>query len=269
MDLVSAQVNWAEILSGAIVGLLIGLTGVGGGSLMTPVLVLLLGVQPLTAVGTDLWFAATTKIVASRVYHSHVLIDWQVVGRLWLGSLPAALLTLLWLSHQVKRPQVDPWVLTAIALSVGLSALMMLMRRRWAASGEDTPALSSRIKALQLTLTVIAGALLGVLVTLTSVGAGAIGATMLSYLYPQRLHPSRLIGTDIVHAVPLTLFAGIGHLWIGDVNFGLLGTLLIGSIPGVIVGSLLSTRLPATALRRMLAVILLLVSVKMLTAVMP
>jgi uncharacterized membrane protein YfcA len=235
---------------------------------MTPVLVLLLGVQPLTAVGTDLWFAATTKIVASRIYHSHVLIDWPVVGRLWLGSLPAALLTLLWLSHQAKRPQVDPWVITAIALSVGLSALMMLMRRGWAAPSAGAPALASGVKGLQVTLTIIAGSLLGVLVTLTSVGAGAIGATMLSYLYPQRLSPQRLIATDIVHAVPLALFAGIGHLWIGDVNFALLGMLLMGSIPGVVIGSMLSTRLPATALRRMLAVILLLVSIKMLSAVM-
>ena len=117
-----------------------------------------------------------------------------------------------------------------------------------------------------MTLTIMAGSLLGVLVTLTSVGAGAIGATMLSYLYPKRLSPSRLIATDIVHAVPLALFAGIGHLWIGDVNFALLGTLLIDSIPGVIVGYMLSTHLPATALRRILAVILLLVSIKMLIA---
>ena len=265
MDKVSIYVNWPEILSGAMVGLLIGLTGVGGGSLMTPILVLLLGVQPLTAVGTDLWFAATTKVVASRIYQRNFLIDWSVVRHLWLGSLPAAVLTLLWLNHQARRPQVEPWVMTAIAISVGLSAVMMLMRRRWAAS-DDRPALSSRLKVLQVTLTIMAGSLLGVLVTLTSVGAGAIGATMLSYLYPKRLSPSRLIATDIVHAVPLALFAGIGHLWIGDVNFALLGTLLIGSIPGVIVGSMLSTHLPATALRRILAVILLLVSIKMLIA---
>ncbi len=261
------HVNWPEILSGAIVGLLIGLTGVGGGSLMTPVLVLLLGVQPLTAVGTDLWFAATTKVVASRIYQTNFLIDWPIVNRLWLGSLPAALLTLLWLSHQAQRPHVDPWVITAIAISVGMSALMMLLRRRWVPADETTPALSGKAKAFQIALTIIAGAALGLLVTLTSVGAGAIGATMLSYLYPQRLSPARLVATDIVHAVPLALFAGIGHLFIGDVNFNLLGMLLLGSIPGVIAGALLSTRLPAMAIRRILAAILLVVSFKMLAAV--
>jgi len=252
------------VAAGAITGLLIGLTGVGGGALMTPLLLLVFGVAPLAAVGTDLWFAAITKLIASRVHHGHALIDWQVVRRLWLGSLSASALTLMWMKlHPVDEAAVG--LLTgAIALAVMLTALGMLLQGPLHALGRrlrvtDGP----HFKSVQAPLTVFAGAVLGVLVTLTSIGAGALGAVFLAYLYPLRLTPPRLIATDIMHAIPLAIFAGMGHLLIGNVDFGLLGNLLLGSIPAVILGAMLSARLPHALLRAALASVLLLIGVKL------
>lgn len=206
------------IAAGALTGLLVGLTGVGGGALMTPLL-LVFGVAPLAAVGTDLWFAAITKLFATRVHHGHGLIDWPVVKRLWLGSLTASALTLVWM----KLHPVD----------------------------------AGAVVLLKTAIAVV------VLVTLTSVGAGALGAVFLAYLYPLRLTPPRLIATDIVHAIPLAIFAGLGHVLIGNVDFGLLGNLLLGSIPAVIVGAVLSARLPHALLRGALAVVLLSIGAKL------
>ena len=235
--------------AGAFTGLLVGLTGVGGGALMTPLLLLVFGVAPLAAVGTDLWFAAITKLFATRVHHGHGLIDWQVVKRLWLGSLTASAVTLL---------------KSAIAAAVLVTALGMIFQRQLHALGRKLRTTDGeQFKAVQGPLTVLAGAVLGVLVTLTSVGAGALGAVFLAYLYPLRLTPPRLIATDIVHAIPLAIFAGLGHLLIGNVNFGLLGNLLLGSIPAVIVGAMLSARLPHALLRGALAVVLLSIGVKL------
>ena len=252
------------VVAGAATGLLVGLTGVGGGALMTPLLLLVFGVAPLTAVGTDLWFAAITKLFATRVHHSHGLIDWQVVKRLWLGSLSASAATLVFMKlHPVDETAVT-LLRTAIAAAVMLTALGMLLQKPLHALGRQLRATNDQhFKAVQGPLTVLAGAVLGVLVTLTSVGAGALGAVFLSYLYPLRLTPPRLIATDIVHAIPLAMFAGAGHLLIGNVNFGLLGNLLLGSIPAVIVGAMLSARLPHALLRAALAVVLLAIGVKL------
>lgn len=252
------------VVAGALTGFLVGLTGVGGGALMTPLLLLVFGVAPLAAVGTDLWFAAITKLVATRVHHGHGLIDWPVVKRLWLGSLSASALTLLWMHlHPVDASAVT-LLKTAIAVAVMVTALGMLFQQPLHALGRRLRTTDrEHFKAMQAPLTVVAGAVLGVLVTLTSVGAGALGAVFLAYLYPLRLTPSRLIATDIVHAIPLALFAGLGHLLIGNVDLGLLGNLLLGSIPAVLLGAMLSSRLPDGILRGALALVLLTIAVKL------
>lgn len=253
------------VASGAITGLLVGLTGVGGGALMTPLLLLVCGIAPLTAVGTDLWFAAITKLFASRVHHGHRLIDWQVVRRLWLGSLPAAALTLVWMKLHLVDATAATLLKTMIAAAVVLTALGMLFQKPLHALGRKLRmADSEQFKAMQAPLTLLAGAMLGVLVTFTSVGAGALGAVFLTYLYPLRLTPARLIATDIMHAIPLAIIAGIGHLLIGNVDFGLLGNLLLGSIPAAIAGAMLSARLPHRLLRGMLSIILLSIGIKLL-----
>ena len=252
------------VVAGAATGLLVGLTGVGGGALMTPLLLLVFGVAPLAAVGTDLWFAAITKTFATRVHHGHGLIDWSVVRRLWLGSLTASALTVVFMKLYPVDQNAVGLLKGAIAVAVVLTALGMLLQKPLHALGHKfRTGNGERFKALQGPLTVLAGAILGLLVTLTSVGAGALGAVFLSYLYPLRLTPPRLIATDIAHAIPLAVFAGAGHQLIGNVDFALLGNLLAGSVPAVIVGAMLSSRLPHALLRMLLAVVLMAIGVKL------
>ncbi len=252
------------IAAGALTGLLVGLTGVGGGALMTPLLLLVFGVAPLSAVGTDLWFAAITKLFATRVHHGHGLIDWPVVKRLWAGSLTASALTLAWMRWHPVDDSAVVLLKTAIAIAVIVTSLGLLFQKPLHALGRRLRTTDGEhFKAVQAPLTILAGAVLGMLVTLTSVGAGALGAVFLAYLYPLRLTPPRLIATDIVHAIPLAMFAGLGHLLIGNVNFGLLGNLLLGSIPAVIIGAMFSARLPHPFLRGALAVVLLSIGAKL------
>ncbi len=256
--------NALNTAAGFGVGLLVGLTGVGGGSLMTPILVLLFGVAPATAVGTDLWFAALTKIVGGTVQHRRGMVDWQVVGRLSLGSLPAAVLTLLWMHASGSARVSQGLILQALGGVLLLTAAAMVFKRRMQAVGQALRSTAPvSFKRAQPALTVLAGAILGGLVTLTSVGAGALGTVMLVYLYPFRMTPARLVGTDIVHAIPLTLVAGTGHLLLGHVDFVLLGTLLLGSIPGIVLGSLLSSRAPEGLLRAAIAAVLVAVGAKL------
>ena len=259
--------EWANIVAGFGVGALVGLTGVGGGSLMTPILVLLFGFAPAAAVGTDLWFAATTKMVGGTLHHSRGSIDWQVLRRLWLGSLPAALLTLAWLNASGIGQSKNGLILKALGIVLLLTAVAMLLKTRMHALGLQLRGTEpTRFKRAQPPLTVLAGAILGFLVTLTSVGAGALGTVMLVYLYPRRLTPARLVGTDIVHAIPLTLLAGGGHALMGNVDLALLGWLLLGSVPGVLIGSHYSTRAPEGVVRPAIAVVLTLVGLKLVTA---
>ncbi len=255
----------AHTLSGLLVGIMVGLTGVGGGSLMAPILILLMGVAPVTAVGTDLWFAAITKAVGGVVHHKFGETDWLVVRRLAMGSIPASIVTLYWLSMADMGAVKEGLIMQMLGVVLVLTALGTLSwnRIRSVALAVETDR-ATRYRQFQPALTVLAGAILGVLVSMTSVGAGALGATMLLALYPLRMGPARLVGTDIVHAVPLTLVAGIGHLWMGNVNFGLLGGLLVGSVPGIIIGSLLATRLAGRLVRPALAGVLVLAGLKML-----
>lgn len=257
--------EWAYTISGLLVGALVGMTGVGGGALMTPLLVLLFGVSPVVAVGTDLWFAAITKMAGGLLHQQRGGVDWQVLRRLWLGSLPMAILVLGWLHVTGGDKLRQGGLLTALGFVLILTATAIVFRRRTLAfSSELLSRAPDRFRRAQPPLTVTAGAILGFLVTLTSVGAGALGVVMLVCLYPKRLGPTRVVGTDIVHAIPLTLTAGLGHLWMGNVDVSLLYMLLLGSVPGVVVGSMLATRMPETLLRMAIAIILTLVGIKLL-----
>ena len=251
------SINWLYSASGFFVGALVGLTGVGGGSLMTPLLVLLFGIHATTAVGTDLLYAAATKTVGTAVHGFSKTVDWGIVGRLAAGSVPATVATLLVLSRVEKQIGAANHLITVVlGFALIVTAVAILFRkiivdffqRR---TGPDGPKHATAI-------TIALGAILGVLVSLSSVGAGAIGVTVLLILYPT-LPAARLVGSDIAHAVPLTLIAGLGHWLIGQVDLHLLVSLLVGSIPGIIIGSLVAARVPDKVLRPILASTLALV----------
>jgi uncharacterized protein len=261
------QINLAFAFAGLVVGALVGLTGVGGGSLMTPILILLFGVHPLSAVGTDLVFAATTKATGTRVHAYRGNVDWRVVGLLLLGSVPGSLLTIFLLTRlPLRRPEVTHVITVAIGVALLLTAAGLLFGD---IAGRFTAKIAGRRASTppgaRPGLTVFLGIVLGVLVSLTSVGAGAVGMAVLRRLYP-RMPTVRLVGSDIAHAVPLTLLAGSGHWLLGDVNWALLGSLLLGSIPGIIVASRLAHRVPDEVLRRLLGLILLGVSAPLLVS---
>ncbi len=252
-------------VAGLLVGVIVGITGVGGGSLMTPILVMMFGVAPQTAVGTDLLTASITKMCGTAVHQRHGTVDWQIVKRLALGSLPAAALTLFWMNYGGAHRISDGTIISAVGVALVVTALGMLFKEQLHAVGKRfRVGDSEKFKAMQLPATVIAGVLLGVLVTLTSIGAGALGTVMLVYLYPLRLDANRLVGTDLAHAIPLALIAGLGHLSLGNVDYGLMVNLLLGAIPGVILGSLVSTRAPMKVIRIAIALVLLVVAYKML-----
>lgn len=257
---------WVNALAGFGVGTVVGITGVGGGALMTPILVLLFGVAPASAVGTDLWFAAITKMVGGWVHHSKGSVDGEVLKLLCWGSLPASVATLLWLHFSHASKMNSSLLMSALGVVLLLTALAMVFKKRAQNVGLKLRTMAPvDFKRAQPALTVVAGAVLGLLVTLTSIGAGALGAVMLVYLYPFRMTPSRLVGTDIVHAIPLTIVAGTGHMLMGNVDLGLLGMLLLGSIPGVVLGSLIGHRLPEQALRAAIAALLVIAGFKLLS----
>ncbi|MFZ3484022.1 sulfite exporter TauE/SafE family protein [Sphingomonas sp. 3-13AW] len=258
-----------NMIAGFGVGLLVGMTGVGGGSLMAPILILLLGVAPITAVGTDLWFAAITKSVGGFIHHRHRGSDggpdFQIVGRLCIGSLPAAAFTLWLLARTDTHAVKSGLILHTLGVVLLLTAIATLLRPRLQrAALRFRERSGTRFHRLQPPLTVLAGAVLGVMVTLTSVGAGALGAVILFALYPLRLNTRKLVATDIVHAVPLTLVAGLGHLSLGNFDGPLLGGLLAGSIPGIIAGSLFASRVSDQVLRPTLAAVLVLTGTRLL-----
>ena len=244
-------------LSGFFVGCLVGQTGVGGGSLMTPLLVLLFGIHPATAVGTDLLYAGLTKSMGTLVHGINKTVDWRVTGRLACGSVPATMLTLAIISqfdlNSSSAGHVISSVLGAVLL---LTAASLVFRSRIVALAERlTPSAQPGRTAA---LTVLTGATLGALVTVSSIGAGALGVTALLLLYP-RLPTAKIVGSDIAHAVPLTLVAGLGHLALGSVDVVLLVSLLLGSVPGIAIGSYFSARMPDAVLRMLLAAVLTLV----------
>jgi uncharacterized protein len=258
-------VNLLNPVAGFLVGVLVGFTGVGGGALMTPLLVFLFGVAPQTAIGTDLLFAAITKGFGGWVHGTRGSIDWPILRRLCLGSLPAAVMTLLLIRYFPPGKGLKALLLPALGVALTLTSVAMLFQPRVHRFGQKLRTTApERFKRAQPGLTVVAGVILGFLVTLTSVGAGALGVVMLVYLYPYRLTPPKLVGTDIAHAIPLTLVAGIGHLSLGNVDFGLLGALLLGSVPGIILGSRLSVKVDRAYVRNAIAIMLALVGGKLL-----
>ena len=238
-------------LSGLVVGALVGFTGVGGGSLMTPLLVLLFGIHPATAVGTDLLYAGLTKISGTVVHGLNGAVEWRITRRLASGSVPAAALTLVLLGHFGRDTKSVSEVITSVLGFALILTAITLVFRAWLLrkAAETLERLDDRQIAV---LTVLLGAVLGVLVSISSVGAGAIGVTALLMLYP-RLPTVRIVGSDIAHAVPLTLIAGAGHWWIGSIDWALLASLLIGSVPGIAIGSALASRVPDRVLRPVLA----------------
>ncbi len=255
-------INWLYSLSGFAVGMLVGVTGVGGGSLMTPLLVLLFGFHPATAVGTDLLYAAATKGVGTLVHSARDTVEWPIVRRLATGSIPGAAITITLLSLVGDHAQGSSRLITLVlGVALFLTAGSLLFRDRLFAWAEGRiPAPSPQRVA---TLTVLFGLLLGVVVSISSVGAGAIGVTALLALYPN-LPTVRIVGSDIAHAVPLTLVAGLGHLMVlGTIDLHLLASLLVGSVPGILIGSLVATRVPDLVLRPLLASVLVLVGVRL------
>jgi uncharacterized protein len=256
------EINLLYSLAGLLVGTLVGLTGVGGGSLMTPILVLMFGFHPATAVGTDLLYASMTKSVGSVVHGWRDSVDWNVVLRLASGSVPMAIVTVVMLKN-IGSPSEHARALITSVLGVMLlmTSVAVVFQARLVAF--MSMRLGTTFARDRVWPTTLLGAILGVLVSVSSVGAGAVGVTALLILYPH-LPVSRIVGSDIAHAVPLTLVAGTGHWMIGDVNMPLLLSLLVGSIPGVIVGSHISSRASNRLLQPLLAGVLLVVGLKLL-----
>jgi uncharacterized membrane protein YfcA len=254
--------DFGYTVAGFFVGVIVGLTGVGGGSLMTPLLVLVFGIHPATAVGTDLLYAALTKCGGTFVHSFKKTVDWRITGLMAAGSLPASGLTLWLVSAYAPGGLVGASQLISGALGVALllTAVALVFRKQLHAFAGDHDARSPRTTA---NLTVAAGVVLGVLVSISSVGAGALGVTALILLYP-KAPIIRIIGSDIAHAVPLTFVAGMGHWMLGSVDWVLLGSLLLGSLPGIFIGSHASVKVPERVLRPILATLLVLIGGKLI-----
>ncbi len=249
-------------LSGLLVGFIVGLTGVGGGSLMTPMLVMIFGVPPATAVGTDLLYACFTKATGVWVHARRGNVEWKLVGWLAAGSIPAALVALVALhTIGVDSQRVGGLITGSLGIALILTALAILFKERLQGVGRHGVGKEWREHHI-VPATIATGAVIGGFVALSSVGAGAIGVAALFWLFPL-LPASRIVGSDIAHAVPLTAVAGLGHFYMGTVDWHLLGNLLIGSLPGIYLGSHLSGRIAERWLRPALASMLVLVGGKL------
>jgi len=250
------------ILSGFGVGAIVGLTGVGGGSLMTPLLLSVFKLHPAVAIGTDLWFASITKTSGAVAHQRHGHVDYRIVGFLLAGSIPASIATIM-LMHLTGITKGWASALTfTLGIALLLTAVTVAYKQAWQSIGLRLERWIPESRKSKLT--VLCGLVLGVLVSLSSIGAGAIGATLILILNP-RLDSRRLVGTDIAHAVPLTLVAGIGHATLGHVDWALLGALLIGSIPGIWIGAHLTRRLPEKLVRAFLCLSLITAGLKVIT----
>lgn len=254
--------DYLAVLSGFAVGAVVGMTGVGGGSLMTPLLMGVFHLSPAVAIGTDLWFAALTKSGGSWAHHRLGHVDHRITLRLLAGSVPATLATVALMHHTGITKGWSHALSLSLGVALLLTAVSVAYRRVWEGVGLR---LERWLPATRRdALTVASGALLGVLVSLSSIGAGAIGATLLLLLYP-RLPAQRIVGTDIAHAVPLTLLAGIGHATLGHVEWSLLAALLLGSFPGIWLGARLTKSMPERMVRGVLCMSLVSAGVKVLS----
>ena len=257
----------AIVIAGFAVGLIVGLTGVGGGSLMTPILIFFFGIKPYLAVGTDLLFAAVTKSGGTISLARQRLVPWRIVGQLCLGSVPASATTLFVL-HRLgpASPAVQSVMTSTLGVALLLTALAMFYKAARGRQPQRTIAdadLAAATRARHAALPVLFGAAIGTLVTLTSVGAGAIGVSVLMLLYPLLPLP-RIVAADIAYAVPLTLLAGLGHASLGSVDWSLLGLLLMGSLPGIWLGTRLMRHTPERLVRSLLSVLLAYAGVKLI-----
>jgi uncharacterized protein len=254
-------VDWLAIISGFGIGAIVGMTGVGGGSLMTPLLIGVFKLNPAIAIGTDLWFAAITKSGGAWAHHRHGHVDYRITGLMLAGSIPASLATVAAMHYTGITKGWAGALTFALGIALLLTAVTIAYRSAWQAVGLRLERWLPESR--KTALTVAAGVLLGVLVSLSSIGAGALGATLILLLYP-RLPAHRLVGTDIAHAVPLTLVAGIGHATLGHVNWGLLGALLIGSLPGIWLGAQLTKVMPDKLVRALLCISLVTAGLKVI-----
>lgn len=255
-----------HIIAGAVVGFTIGLTGVGGGSLMTPILVLGFSISPAIAVGTDLLYAAITKCGGIFAHQRQKTIDWSIAGRMALGSIPASIMTIFFLDYLRDTGfDYESLITATLGFMLLLTSLVVVLHKKLLAflhsSLSEKAHWRKKLVSFRPLVTVLTGFILGILVTISSVGAGAIGAAILFFLYPRK--PAiTIVGTDIAHAVPLTAIAGLGHLHFGSVDFALLAGLLIGSLPAIYIGSHIGNKLPEQYLRPIVASILMLMGLK-------
>jgi len=257
------SIEWLP-LAGGLVGLIVGLTGVGGGALMAPILLIGFGLGLEAVVATDLLFATITKLAVTRVHQKNQFVDWQITKRLWIGSIPATLL-IVWLAQSGYLFESPEWIIQVLGVLILLSAISLIF-------GDPIQAFqtSNRIGnpdtflKLQLSMTTASGAILGTLVTLTSIGAGALGAVLLRALYPLRMQAQKLIATDTVHAIPVSLLGGLSYLVLGLTDLKVLGLLLLGAIPMAIIGGRLVAGLPVKLIRQLLATAMLMASLKLL-----
>ena len=259
-------INWLFIAAGSLVGFVIGSTGVGGGSLMTPILVLGFSISPAVAVGTDLLYAAMTKFSGVFFHHKNNHVDWKIVGLLALGSIPSSLITIASLEYiKAAGLNSDRFMMLTLSVMLILTSFIILIKARlvsYVSHHHGESAFVTTLKKYRPHITVLSGFALGILVTISSVGAGAIGSAILFLLYPNK-KPISIVGTDIAHAVPLTAIAGMGHLHYGSVDFNLLTSLLIGGIPAIYLGSALGKYIPDHWLRSGIALLLFAMGVKL------
>lgn len=254
------------IIAGFIVGFAVGATGVGGGSLMTPLLILYFGISPAVAVGTDLLYAFLTKAFGVVLHRQQQTVDWRVVGTLAVGSVPASLITVGLLSGFSAEEIPDALITTTLAIAILLTAVGVMFKSRLANNGlEKRFGIVRRLRdpRRRPAVTILLGIALGVLVTLSSVGAGVIGVVILMVLYPH-MRPISVVGTDIAHAVVLTAVAGLGHTQLGTTDFTILAYLLMGSLPGIFLGTRIGLNLPDHVLRTTIAGMLMAIGVSLL-----
>ena len=261
-------IDFTYTVAGLVTGLVVGITGVGGGAVMTPILILILGVAPATAVATDLWFAAITKLFGAGIHGVGKNIDWQVVRRLWAGSIPVAIITAILVAINAK-PEKQTWLTTSIGVVILVTAIGMFLApmliKAAQSNRSENPA---KFQHLQAPATIASGGVVGGLVALTSVGAGALGSVVMTAIYPFRMTPHRLVATDLVHAIPLAVVAGSGYIITGlltgigiVVDPWMLLSMLIGSIPAIVIGSFVARGIKPRAIQLALAAVLLFVAV--------
>lgn len=245
-------------LAGLVVGIAVGATGVGGGSLMTPILILFYGISPKLAVGTDLLYASISKSWGVALHSRNGSMSWGIVARLSLGSVPAAIAMLLFIDSHGSSADLDRWIKLTLAVAVITTATFTLLQEpilKLVKRSENANGIGYFERHQQIG-TILSGVLIGAVVTISSVGAGVIGMMLLMMLYPKE-QPLKLVGADLAHAVLITGLAGLGHAKLGAVNYALLGWLLLGALPGIWIGSRLGFRMNAKALKRAIAVMLI------------